>query len=279
MRLLPLLVAAAATADPLAVNDVCHRFCEDGSKPSVSRRDDCPAGTGCRPTLPPGTAAFDTCAAPETCQADAPCERAFEAAGARDGWITGPAVRAYCEREGLMRSLGRETLARVWAQVDVARDTRGIQVEAFCRFLRLLESARALPGPDDPARALPEPSAPEDLGLQSSPLAANDVCYRVCWDGSKPPISRRDDCPAGTACRATQSPGLYLDNCAAPDTCQAQGDTAPVRNASDAPGSGSAAVCSATADPHLRKFVGLRCEDDGRESHGVFEPAQGALQR
>jgi len=30
MRLLPLLVAAAATADPLAVNDVCYHFCEDG---------------------------------------------------------------------------------------------------------------------------------------------------------------------------------------------------------------------------------------------------------
>ena len=92
MRLLPLLVAAAATADPLAVNDVCYHFCEDASKPPVSRRDDCPAGTACRPTLPPGTAAFDACAAPETCQADAPCERAFEAAGAQNGWVTGPAV-------------------------------------------------------------------------------------------------------------------------------------------------------------------------------------------
>jgi len=95
MRLLPLLVAAAATADPLAVNDVCYNFCEDGSKPAVSRRDECPPGTACRPTLPPGTAAFDTCAAPETCQADAPCERKFEAAGAENGWVTGPAVRAY----------------------------------------------------------------------------------------------------------------------------------------------------------------------------------------
>ena len=54
--------------------------------------------------------------------AASPCERAFDAAGAQNGWVTGPAVRAYCEREGLMRSLGRETLARVWAQVDVTRD-------------------------------------------------------------------------------------------------------------------------------------------------------------
>ena len=50
-----------------------------------------------------------------------------------------------------MRSLGRETLAQVWTQVDVARDTRGIQVEAFCSFMRLLESARALPEPSAPA--------------------------------------------------------------------------------------------------------------------------------
>ena len=43
MRLLPLLVAAAvAEAGPLAANDVCYRFCEDGSKPMVDRRDDCP---------------------------------------------------------------------------------------------------------------------------------------------------------------------------------------------------------------------------------------------
>ena len=34
MRLLPLLVAAAvAEAEPLAVNDVCYRFCEDCRKP------------------------------------------------------------------------------------------------------------------------------------------------------------------------------------------------------------------------------------------------------
>jgi hypothetical protein len=106
-------------------------------------------------------------------EADAPCERAFEAAGARNGWVTGSSVRAYCEREGLMRSLGRETLARVWAQVDVARDTRGLQVEAFCRFMRLLES----------------------------PLAANDVCYRACRDGSKSPIARpaRDRLPCDAA--------------------------------------------------------------------------------
>ena len=175
-------------------------------------------------------------AARRLAEADPPCERAFEAAGARDGWATGPAVRAYCEREGLMRSLGRETLARVWAQVDVNRDMRGIQLEAFCRFLRLLETERA-----------------------ASPLAANDVCYRACRDGSKPPIARRDDCPPGTACRATQPPGLYLDNCAAPDTCQARSDAAPVRNASGAPGSGSAVACTSTSDPHLRKFVGLRC--------------------
>ena len=34
---------------------------------------------------------------------------------------------------------------------------------------------------------------------------------------------------------------------------------APVRNASGAPGSGSAVACISTSDPHLKKFVGLRC--------------------
>ena len=46
MLWLPLLVAGlAAATDPLAVNDVCYHFCEDGSKPAVSRRDECPPGT------------------------------------------------------------------------------------------------------------------------------------------------------------------------------------------------------------------------------------------
>ena len=52
----------------LAVNDVCYRFCEDGSKPMVDRRGDCPVGTACRTTLPPDVLAFDTCDAPDTCQ-------------------------------------------------------------------------------------------------------------------------------------------------------------------------------------------------------------------
>ena len=34
---------------------------------------------------------------------------------------------------------------------------------------------------------------------------------------------------------------------------------APVRNASGAPGSGSAVACISISDPHLKKFVGLRC--------------------
>ena len=55
---------------PLAADDVCYRFCEDSSLPFVARRDDCPAGTTCRTTLPPGMAAFDSCHTPETCQRD-----------------------------------------------------------------------------------------------------------------------------------------------------------------------------------------------------------------
>ena len=78
------------------------------------------------------------------------------------------------------------------------------------------------------------------------------------------------DYPAGTACRATQTPGVYLDNCAEPDTCQTHADVPRVDAAppppperdppSSAPDlSGSAAACAQNADPHLRKFVGLRC--------------------
>ena len=69
MRLLPLLVAAVAEAE-LAANDVCYRFCEDGSKPMVDRRKECPPGTACRTTLPPDVFAFDNCAAPDTCQVE-----------------------------------------------------------------------------------------------------------------------------------------------------------------------------------------------------------------
>ena len=73
---------------------------------------------------------------------------------------------------------------------------------------------------------------------------------------------------------------------------------APVWNASGAPGSGSTAVCSATADPHLRKFVGLRCCRDratrqpytiriGHQNAGfrglthaaMYEPARETLRR
>ena len=56
--------------EPLGAGAVCYRFCEDGSRLSVSRRADCPVGTACRTTLPPDAAAFDSCAAPETCQID-----------------------------------------------------------------------------------------------------------------------------------------------------------------------------------------------------------------
>ena len=52
----------------LAAGGICYRFCEDSSRPPVSRREDCPAGTTCRTTLPPGMATFDSCHTPETCQ-------------------------------------------------------------------------------------------------------------------------------------------------------------------------------------------------------------------
>ena len=61
---------AHGASGALAEDDVCYRFCEDSSLPFVARRDDCPAGTTCRTTLPAGMAAFDSCHTPETCQRD-----------------------------------------------------------------------------------------------------------------------------------------------------------------------------------------------------------------
>ena len=38
--------------------DICYRFCEDNSMPSVNRRNDCPSGTQC---VDSNTIGFDTC--------------------------------------------------------------------------------------------------------------------------------------------------------------------------------------------------------------------------
>ena len=73
---------------------------------------------------------------------------------------------------------------------------------------------------------------------------------------------------------------------------------APARNASGAPGSGSAVACTSTSDPHLQKFVGLRCCRDratrqpytihighgnggsrGLTHAAMYEPARETLQR
>ena len=40
----------------------------------------------------------------EACADDPAMQAAFRAAGARDGWVAGLDVRAYCEREGLMQT-------------------------------------------------------------------------------------------------------------------------------------------------------------------------------
>ena len=40
----------------------------------------------------------------EACADDPAMQAAFRAAGARDGWVAGLSVRAYCEREGLMQT-------------------------------------------------------------------------------------------------------------------------------------------------------------------------------
>merc|ERR1739841_492304 len=60
----------------------------------------------------------------EACADDPAMQAAFRAAGARDGWVAGLSVRAYCEREGLMqtatsqRGVPKQALARAWALAD-----------------------------------------------------------------------------------------------------------------------------------------------------------------
>ena len=83
-----MVAAAVANAEPLAVNDVCYRFCEDGSKPMVDRRGDCPSGTACRTTLPPDVFAFDNCDAPDTCQPAGPHNSHGGNSGSTDEYYT-----------------------------------------------------------------------------------------------------------------------------------------------------------------------------------------------
>jgi hypothetical protein len=58
----------------LGLGDVCQRFCEDGSRPTVNRRDGCSNGLECLSTQPSGMISFDNCYGPDTCQkAPSPC--------------------------------------------------------------------------------------------------------------------------------------------------------------------------------------------------------------
>jgi hypothetical protein len=107
----------------------------------------------------------------EACADDPAMQAAFRAAGARDGWVAGLDVRAYCEREGLMqtassnRGVPKQALARAWALADSNRDARGLRFEEFCVFMHLLavvsaggELPRSLPS--DLAPPPPKPPTP-----------------------------------------------------------------------------------------------------------------------
>ena len=54
----PHCVRYSQTNNQLSLGDVCYRFCEDGSEPSVSRTQDCPVGTTC---TAPNVLGFDSC--------------------------------------------------------------------------------------------------------------------------------------------------------------------------------------------------------------------------
>ena len=80
---------------------------------------------------------------------DPAMRRAFDAAGARNGWVPGGQVRTYCEREGLMRprpegpGVAKRTLACAWELADRKKDARGLEFPAFCLFMHLLAIASA----------------------------------------------------------------------------------------------------------------------------------------
>lgn len=45
----------------LSNNDVCYRFCEDGSETNVDRRNECPSGTTCASVSASDVVGFDSC--------------------------------------------------------------------------------------------------------------------------------------------------------------------------------------------------------------------------
>ena len=49
-------------SNSLGMNDICYRFCEDGSQSSINRRSDCPTGTSCKKINILGNSiGFDSC--------------------------------------------------------------------------------------------------------------------------------------------------------------------------------------------------------------------------
>ena len=127
----------------------------------------------------------------EACADDPAMQAAFRAAGARDGWVAGLSVRAYCEREGLMqtassnRGVPKQALARAWALADANRDARGLRFEEFCVFMHLLavvsaggELPRSLPS--DLAPPPPKPPTPSGDEALARPLQRS-------FDDERPP--------------------------------------------------------------------------------------------
>lgn len=45
----------------LEINDICYRFCEDGSQSFINMKDLCPQGSNCVPSITTSYVSFDTC--------------------------------------------------------------------------------------------------------------------------------------------------------------------------------------------------------------------------
>ena len=116
------------------------------------------------------------------CSMDPAMQRSFRDAGAVDGWVSGPALRRYCEKQGYLtkkrtaNTIAKSTLAAAWDLADVSRDIRGLSFDEFCVFMHLICIATAggvLP-PTLPAELVPPTEEKNDEEIARALQAAYD---------------------------------------------------------------------------------------------------------
>lgn len=132
------------------------------------------------------------------CAADPAMQQAFLEAGSINGWVSGVNLRAYCEREGLMRvgksgpGVAKSALAQAWDLADVYRDERGLSFNEFCVFMHLLCIATAggvLP------KALPSELRPPEPKTQAE-LNNDELIARALQDAYDDEFKDEGQAPA-----------------------------------------------------------------------------------